>query len=178
MADRLWAPWRIPYIEAAEPMTGCIFVELPAQQNDRENLILFRGERAFVIMNAFPYTNGHLMVAPYKHTADLSQLDDAELLEINQLVAACVEWIGECYRPDGYNIGVNLGKAAGAGIPTHVHWHIVPRWQGDTNFMTSIAEVRVLPQSLADSYDRLSAVIDQWRARRAAASLDREEDEA
>jgi ATP adenylyltransferase len=175
MADRLWAPWRIPYIEQAEPTTGCIFVELPKQQDDRNNLILFRGQRAFVIMNAFPYTNGHLMVAPYKHTANLSELDDAELLEIHQLVARCVEWINECYQPDGFNIGVNLGKAAGAGIPSHVHWHIVPRWNGDTNFMTSIGEVRVLPQSLADSYDRLKSVIDQWSSQTAHADVEAQE---
>lgn len=163
MAERLWAPWRFSYIE--KPSTGssqadCIFVDLPAQDNDRENLLLFRGTKAFVMLNAYPYTNGHLMVAPYKHTADLDALDDAELLEINQLVAKSVKWIRAAYKPDGFNIGVNLGRAAGAGIPTHVHWHIVPRWNGDTNFMTAVGDVRVLPQSLADSYDRLKEVVD------------------
>ncbi len=157
--DRLWAPWRLTYIEKADAPAGCIFVELPAQDNDRENLILFRGQTAFVMLNRFPYTNGHLMVAPYKHTADLSQLDDDELLEINQLLARCVEWITATYRPQGFNIGVNLGSAAGAGIPDHVHWHIVPRWQGDTNFMTVVGEVRVMPQSLEESYDRLLAAV-------------------
>jgi ATP adenylyltransferase len=156
MAERLWAPWRLPYIESApKTSVGCIFVDLPAQENDRENLILYRGRAAFVMLNAFPYTNGHLMVAPYKHTAEMSDLDDDELLEINQLVARCLRWIGRAYKPEGYNIGVNLGSAAGAGIPTHIHWHIVPRWEGDTNFMTTVGEVRVLPQSLEESYDRL-----------------------
>lgn len=167
MAERLWAPWRLSYIENADSgasKAGCIFVDLPAQADDRSNLILFRGKSAFVMLNAFPYTNGHLMVAPYRHTADMTELDDAELLEINQLVAACTRWIRTAYRPDGFNIGVNLGRAAGAGIPTHIHWHIVPRWEGDTNFMPVVGEVRVLPQSLEESYDRLKAAIDQESA--------------
>jgi ATP adenylyltransferase len=162
MAERIWAPWRLPYIEnAPKGEGGCIFVDLPAQENDRENLILYRGHKAFVMLNAFPYTNGHLMVAPYKHTADMSDLDDHELLEINQLVARCLTWIKEAYRPEGFNIGVNLGSAAGAGIPTHIHWHIVPRWEGDTNFMTTVGEVRVLPQSLQESYERLKAIVER-----------------
>lgn len=160
MSERLWAPWRLTYIEKRDGPTGCIFVDLPNENKDRENLILYRGSTAFVMLNAFPYTNGHLMIAPYRHTADLNELTDSELLEINQLVAAAVRWIQVSYSPDGFNIGVNLGAAAGAGIPTHVHWHIVPRWNGDTNFMTTVGDVRVLPQSLADSYDRLKAAID------------------
>jgi ATP adenylyltransferase len=162
MADRLWAPWRFAYIEqpSSGSSPGCIFVDLPEEDNDRENLLLFRGEKAFVMLNAYPYTNGHLMVAPYKHTADLGELDDAELLEINKLVARSIAWITKVYKPDGYNIGVNLGRAAGAGIPTHIHWHIVPRWNGDTNFMTTVGEVRVLPQSLTDSFDRLKQAVD------------------
>lgn len=163
MADQLWAPWRFDYIRQAgkaESNGGCIFVDLPAQSDDRNNLILFRGKTAFVIMNRFPYTSGHLMVAPYKHTAELEDLDDEELLEINQLVTHCLRWIKKAFSPDGYNIGVNLGSAGGAGIPSHVHWHIVPRWSGDTNFMTSVGELRVIPQSLEGSYDLLKAVID------------------
>lgn len=159
MSERLWAPWRLSYIEKPTPQGGCIFVDLPAQDNDRENKILFRGRTAFVILNAFPYTNGHLMVAPYKHTAEMSDLGDEELLEINQLVSRCLGWIQTAYRPDGFNIGVNIGHAAGAGIPTHIHWHVVPRWEGDTNFMGVVGDVRVLPQSLEDSYDRLREAI-------------------
>ncbi|HWA82190.1 MAG TPA: HIT domain-containing protein, partial [Fimbriimonadaceae bacterium] len=160
--------WRFAYIEQPStglPGGGCIFVDLPAQENDRENLLLFRGKKAFVMLNAFPYTNGHLMVAPYRHTADMDALDDDELLEINQLVALSVRWITDAYRPDGFNIGVNLGRAAGAGIPTHIHWHIVPRWNGDTNFMTTVGDVRVLPQSLSDSYDRLKLAAESNRER-------------
>jgi ATP adenylyltransferase len=154
MAERLWAPWRFAFIEKKSE-GGCFFVDLPKEDNDRENLILHRGARAFVMLNAYPYTNGHLMVAPYKHTAEMADLDDAELLEINQLLALSIGWIRAAYRPDGFNIGVNLGVAAGAGVPTHIHWHVVPRWAGDTNFMTTIGDVRVLPQSLTESYDRL-----------------------
>ncbi|MEQ1821366.1 MAG: HIT domain-containing protein [Fimbriimonadaceae bacterium] len=162
MKDRLWAPWRLSYIEGApkvEGETGCIFVDLPAQNDDRANLILFRGKTAFVMLNAFPYTNGHLMVAPFRHTSDIASMSDAELLEINQLVSSCVKWIRETYNPDGFNIGVNIGRAAGAGIPTHIHWHIVARWDGDTNFMGVVGDVRVLPQSLEESYDRLKLVV-------------------
>lgn len=157
MAERLWAPWRFAFVEKADSATGCIFVDLPAQDDDRKNLILHRGRTAFVMLNAYPYTNGHLMIAPYRHTADLSELEDAELLEINQLLAAAIRWIKAAYGPDGFNVGINLGSAGGAGIPDHVHWHIVPRWRGDTNFMTTVGEVRVLPQSLEESYERLFA---------------------
>jgi ATP adenylyltransferase len=155
------------YIEASGPgSSGCIFVELPAQDDDRANLILHRGRTAFVMLNRFPYTNGHLMVAPYKHTADMDELEDAELLEINQLVARSLRWLRTAYRPEGFNIGVNLGSAAGAGIPDHIHWHVVPRWAGDTNFMTVVGGVRVLPQDLWESYDRLKAAMDQEGADR------------
>lgn len=160
MPELLWAPWRLEYIEKATPTGGCIFIDLPNQEDDRKNLLLYRGENAFVMLNAFPYTNGHLMIAPYQHTAELEELDDPTLLEINKLLARCTRWIKAAYHPDGFNIGINLGSAAGAGIPTHIHWHIVPRWNGDTNYMTTVGEVRVLPQSLQDSYDRLKEVVE------------------
>jgi len=150
------------YVETAggPSVEGCIFVELPKRNADREHLILWRGEHAFVIMNAYPYTNGHLLVAPYRHTADMTDLTDPELLEINQLVRDSIRWISATYHPDGFNIGVNMGRAGGAGIPDHIHWHIVPRWAGDTNFMTTVGDVRVMPQSLAESYDRLRQAIE------------------
>jgi len=154
MPERLWAPWRFTYLDSEEE-PGCFFVELPKQNADRENKILFRGKTAFVILNAYPYTNGHVMVAPYRHTAQMHELSDEELLEINQLIARCLSWITQAYKPDGFNIGVNLGVAGGAGVPSHIHWHIVPRWSGDTNYMTTVGEVRVISQSLEDSYDRL-----------------------
>lgn len=155
--EHLWAPWRLKYIEKAADGTGTgdIFVDLPAQDNDRENLILHRGSTAFVMLNKYPYTNGHLLIAPYRQTDRLDLLGDAELLEIQQLLAKGVRWLERAYKPDGFNIGVNLGRAAGAGIPQHIHWHIVPRWNGDTNYMTTVGGVRVMPQTLEDSYDRL-----------------------
>jgi ATP adenylyltransferase len=158
MSERLWAPWRFSYIEG-DKESGCIFVDLPAQQDDRKNLILHRGKTAFVILNAFPYNNGHLMVAPYRHTADMADLTDEELLEINSLIRDCIRWLSTAYRPEGFNVGANLGKAAGAGIESHLHWHVVPRWNGDTNYMPVIGDVRVLPQSLEESYDRLREAI-------------------
>lgn len=162
MSERLWAPWRMTYIE--QPSTGTgeidIFVSLPAENDDRKNLILYRGQTAFVMLNAYPYTNGHLLVAPYRQTPDLDELDDSELLEINQLLAKGVRWVRQAYHPDGFNVGINMGRAAGAGIPNHIHWHIVPRWSGDTNFMTTVGEVRVLPQTLEDSYVRLKQIAD------------------
>lgn len=162
MNDVLWAPWRLTYIEkpAQSSGTGDIFVDLPAENDDRKNSILVRGTTAFVMLNAYPYTNGHLLIAPYRQVADIDLLDDAELLEINQLLAQGVRWLRTAYKPDGFNLGVNMGKAAGAGIPVHIHWHVVPRWNGDTNFMTAVGEVRVMPQSLEASYDRLRGVID------------------
>jgi ATP adenylyltransferase len=163
MTEILWAPWRMTYIE--KPTTGKpggdIFLDLPAQNNDETNLILFRGVESFVMMNAFPYTNGHLLVAPYRQIASIDLLNDAELLELNQLVAKGVRWLRDCYKPDGFNIGVNMGSAAGAGIPVHVHWHIVPRWGGDTNFMTTVANVRVMPQSLEESYARIRGAVER-----------------
>lgn len=163
MAEILWAPWRMTYIEKSSSgkSEGDIFVQLPAEHDDAKNLILFRGTTAFVMMNAYPYTNGHLLVAPYRQVADIEGLDDAELLELNQLVAKSVRWLKGCYGPDGFNIGVNLGRAAGAGIPMHIHWHIVPRWNGDTNFMTSVGNVRVMPQSLQESYVKIKEVSER-----------------
>lgn len=162
MPDILWAPWRLEYIEKPSPKggTGDIFLDLPAENDDRKNLILHRGIEAFVMLNAFPYTNGHLMVAPFRQVAEIDRLTDSEMLEIQRLLAKAVRWVRACYKPDGFNLGVNMGQAAGAGVPIHLHWHIVPRWSGDTNFMTSVANTRVMPQSLEGSYDRLKEIAD------------------
>ncbi len=143
--------------EGGDP--GDLFLDLPARNDDEANLILRRGETAFVVMNAYPYTSGHLLVAPYRKTADFASLADAELLEINRLVAACIGWIAAAYRPDGFNVGVNLGSAAGAGVLGHIHWHVVPRWSGDANFMTSVGGVRVIPEALDAAYRRLRAAM-------------------
>src|SRR5437868_5903346 len=153
--DRLWAPWRMRYIEKADETEGCIFCAKPPELTDQENLILLRGEHAFVMMNAFPYSNGHLMVAPYQHTADLDHLSDPEMLDLFALTRRGVNLLKAAFKPDGFNIGINMGRIAGAGIADHVHVHIVPRWSGDTNFMPVISDVRVIPESLQVVYSRL-----------------------
>lgn len=159
--ERLWAPWRMKYIEEGSKIEGCIFCIFPAEQDDRKNLILYRGERSFIMLNSFPYNPGHLMVAPYKHTADLYELTDEELLDVDHLVRFSVRLLSATVQPDGFNLGVNLGRTAGAGIVDHVHWHIVPRWNGDTNFMPVIGETKVLPESLEATYDKLKRKIGE-----------------
>ena len=158
--ERLWAPWRLEYM-TADRVEGCIFCMFPQQDDDRRNRILLRGERAFVIMNAFPYSNGHLLIPPYRHVADLSELTDEESLEIMQLTQRSLLALKETFKPDGFNIGVNQGTAAGAGIADHVHIHIVPRWNGDTNFMPVFADVKVIPEALETTYDKLKAIFDR-----------------
>ncbi len=142
------------YVGAAQA-EGCIFCSKPAEERDEENLILTRGLHAFLMMNAFPYNNGHLMAAPFRHVADMSQLRDEELLELMRMVLIGKEALIGAFSPDGFNIGINVGRVAGAGIVDHVHVHIVPRWSGDTNFMPVIADTKVVPQSLAAAYDAL-----------------------
>jgi len=154
--DRLWATWRMPYIERVEePGDGCIFCDKPAEKKDDENFILFRGAKAFVILNAFPYNPGHVMVAPYRHLGAFGMLDDDERKEAMDLLALSEKVIQELFNPHGINMGVNLGRAAGAGVPGHIHMHLVPRWQGDTNFMPLFADVRVVPQGLVETSSRL-----------------------
>lgn len=160
MNENLWAPWRMKYIEKASGGSGNIFVDLPAENDDRKNLILFRGKTCFVMLNAFPYTSGHLMVATYRQTNEMPSMSDDELLEINQLVARAITWLQKAFNPQGFNVGVNVGSAAGAGIPIHLHWHVVPRWSGDTNFMTTVGEVRVQPLTLEETYDKLRGIIE------------------
>ena len=161
MNDQLWAPWRFDYVSKADEasQSDCIFCELQARNSDRDSLILYRGTDAFVLLNAYPYTSGHLMIAPKRHIGEICNLSRAELTEINLLVQQACAWITEVFQPGGFNIGVNIGKAAGAGIPQHLHWHIVPRWAGDTNFMTSVSGVRVIPQDLRVTYDLLKKAV-------------------
>jgi ATP adenylyltransferase len=151
--ERLWAPWRLEYI-SGEKSDECIFCAKPALDDD-SGLIVHRGERCFVMLNAFPYASGHVMVAPYEHTADLAGLDEATSLELMLLTQDSLRAIRATYRPDGFNVGANLGTVAGAGVADHVHMHAVPRWEGDTNFMPVLGEVRVLPESLQDTHRKL-----------------------
>ncbi len=162
MSERLWAPWRMQYVSTAgKTDIGCIFCTKPAEEQDEANLIVLRGGRAFAMLNLFPYTSGHLMVAPYRHTGDLVRLSDEEWLDLGRLTQQCIQALERVYKPDGFNIGFNIGRAAGAGIEGHLHLHIVPRWHGDTNFMTTIGEVRVLPETLDETYRRLKAVLEE-----------------
>jgi len=156
--ERLWAPWRIRYIEnCASKASGCVFCEAAAAKDDADRLILSRGERTMTIMNLYPYTNGHLMIVPYRHVADLAALDDAERLEIMRAATTAVEVLREALGCDGNNLGINLGRPAGAGIDAHLHLHVVPRWNGDTNFMAVVDDTRVISEALADTYRKLRA---------------------
>ncbi len=151
----LWAPWRIDYILSEKP-TGCIFCEkLSDAATDEQDFVLYRGQSAFVLMNIYPYNNGHLMVAPYAHVPSLTALPPDQLAEVFLLTQQCETVLRRTFQPEGFNIGMNLGKVAGAGIETHLHVHIVPRWNGDTNYMTAISSVRVIPQALEDAYRQL-----------------------
>jgi ATP adenylyltransferase len=151
---RIWAPWRLDYIKGDKTDT-CILCSLPAADDDRASLIVHRGELCFVILNAFPYTNGHVMVAPYEHTRRLDDLDPDAAAEMMHLAQRSMQALERAYGPEGYNVGANVGAVAGAGVEDHVHMHVVPRWKGDTNFMPVLGDVRVLPQRLEDSWEDL-----------------------
>ena len=156
--DTLWAPWRMAYIQGIGEKgkdAGCVFCVKATERDDRNNLILYRGQKCFVIMNRFPYNNGHLMVIPYQHLSDIAMLDRDASNELWDLVCLSRKALIEAFHPDGFNIGINLGRSAGAGIDAHLHAHIVPRWNGDTNFMPVIGEVKVISQALESTYDAL-----------------------
>jgi ATP adenylyltransferase len=152
---RIWAPWRLPYVKDASKDTECIFCSKPAEENDAGTFIVHRGERCFVILNTFPYTNGHLMIAPFEHLGKLQDLDQDTVAELMSLSTRAMSIIDDTYGPEGYNVGCNQGRIAGAGFESHIHMHVVPRWAGDTNYMPVIADTRVMPQSLEQSYEAL-----------------------
>ncbi len=156
----LWAPWRLAYIKNASKRESCIFCDAPRLSDD-ESLIVYRGKRAYIILNRFPYNSGHLMIAPYRHVASLEDLDLEELLEIAVLTRISIKALREAYSPHGFNVGVNIGEAAGAGVVGHVHVHVVPRWVGDTNYMTVTSGVKVIPQLLEDTLKTLKPVVER-----------------
>ena len=156
----LWAPWRLQYIEHTADAQGCIFCDKPAAQRDDENFIVARGERVFAMMNTFPYNSGHLLVAPYRHVADLANLNREEMTDLMAATADMLKLLRRVYSPQGFNLGVNIGQVAGAGIADHVHLHVVPRWQGDTNYMLVMTDTRVVPEALADCYRKLRAAVE------------------
>jgi ATP adenylyltransferase len=158
--EQLWAPWRLSYVaSAAPPAAGdpCFICQGLAEADDRRNLIALRTPLSVVVLNRYPYNNGHLLVAPRAHKGTLAELSPEEITETQLTLRRMVEVLGSLMRPDGYNIGLNLGRVAGAGLPGHLHWHIVPRWAGDTNFMPVLADVKVIVQSLDALYDLLVA---------------------
>ena len=152
--ENLWAPWRMDYILGHRPY-GCIFCPEGNGESDEERLLLYRGDRSMVVMNRFPYNNGHLLVAPWKHTPSLDGLKDEDLFDLVRTVRLSVAVLRETMSPDAFNVGLNLGTVAGAGVEAHVHFHIVPRWNGDTSFMTVLSEVRVVSEHLQRTYEKL-----------------------
>jgi ATP adenylyltransferase len=155
---RIWAPWRMRYIESSKGQ-GCALCQALQADDDKGKFILHRGERAFIILNTFPYTNGHMMIVPYAHIGDLVQVDRETLADMMFLTQKALRALREAMGPDGFNVGLNVGEAAGAGIQDHVHIHVVPRWFNDTNFMPVLADVRVIPESLPDTYEKLRAAL-------------------
>ena len=154
MTKTLWAPWRMEYILGKKP-EDCIFCLGKDEMEDQKRLVLYRSDLSFVIMNRYPYNNGHIMIAPLKHLPNIEDLDTKTVQDMFQLLQKSIEIIRICLKPEGFNIGVNIGKAGGAGIEEHLHIHIVPRWNGDTNFMPVLGDVRVMPEHLEDSYNKL-----------------------
>ncbi len=152
----LWAPWRVEYIKKATKEESCILCQKPAQDDDAASYILYRGKKNFIMLNAYPYNSGHLMVAPYRHVADLEELSTDELHEHFEMVSRSAAVLKQVFQPAGLNIGMNLGRVAGAGIDKHLHSHVVPRWAGDTNFMPVIGDTRVINEALAETYKALA----------------------
>ena len=153
---RLWAPWRMKFVESNDKDADCVFCSVLAQDNDKENLIVFRGPHAFVILNRYPYTSGHLLVVANAHQPSLEFLTQMARSEMMELANISLQVLKSTYHPDGFNLGANIGEAAGAGIAGHVHLHVVPRWEGDTNFLSSLGETRVLPEELEQTYQRIN----------------------
>jgi ATP adenylyltransferase len=153
--NHIWSPWRMEYIENSTREDGCIFCIAQEKEDSAENLIAFRGERSYVILNRYPYTSGHLMVVPFDHKANFEELDSQTRAEMMELTTQCMTVLRKIYNPQAFNMGANIGEAAGAGVKEHVHIHIVPRWAGDTNFMSAVGETRVLPESLESTYERV-----------------------
>lgn len=157
----IWSPWRMVYMQTDKLDPGCVFCTELSRPDGRQSLVVFRGQKAFAILNRYPYTSGHLMIVPYEHLSTLEALDTGTRAEIMELTNQAIQVLQSVYRPQGFNIGINQGAAAGAGITEHIHLHVVPRWMGDTNFMSSLGNTRVLPESLEDTYLKVSQVWEQ-----------------
>lgn len=155
--EHIWSPWRMAYIQSNKNETSCVFCLALTKPDDTNNLIVVRSQNSFVILNRYPYTTGHIMVVPYTHVPTLDGLDPRTRAELMDLAMQATSVLGKVYQPEGFNLGINIGKAAGAGITEHVHLHVVPRWMGDTNFMSTLGNTRVLPETLEESYQRIHA---------------------
>ena len=155
--ENLWTPWRFQYIKSADSSEGCVFCRIleSGEAEDPENFIIHRGQHSFVILNRFPYTSGHLMVVLYRHVRSLSSTEPDELREMMGLAQRCEECLAEIYRPDGFNMGFNIGKCAGAGVEGHIHLHIIPRWIGDSNFVATAGQTRIIPELLETTYEKV-----------------------
>lgn len=160
MSERLWAPWRMDFVTKGYKDEQCLFCRVNAETDDTASYVLARGPLCLLMLNAYPYTNGHLMTAPLRHTAEFDTLSPDELAEMMAMAQRGMAALRAVYRPDGFNVGMNLGSAGGAGIADHLHLHIVPRWSGDTNFMPVVGDVRVMPESLDASYRRIKSALD------------------
>jgi ATP adenylyltransferase len=159
MPKPLWAPWRLEYVTHADEQSGCVFCAEAAGEVE-DSLVVHRGDRAFAVLNKFPYSSGHLLIAPFAHVGELAEVGDAAALEVHRLALGGIDALRAVYEPDGFNLGWNLGRVAGAGIADHVHLHVVPRWSGDTSFMPVLGDVKVLPEHLHATRERLTAA---WR---------------
>jgi ATP adenylyltransferase len=161
---QLWAPWRMAYIDQDAKESGCIFCTKPRAVDLRDALVVAQTNHSVVMLNKYPYNSGHLLVAPKRHEKNLASLPPEEYDDMNEALRRAVTIVSNCFNPGGVNLGMNLGKCAGAGVEDHMHWHIVPRWEGDTNFMPVLSETRVIPQHLLDSYDRLKPHFENFMA--------------
>ncbi|HLJ66147.1 MAG TPA: HIT domain-containing protein [Chloroflexota bacterium] len=155
----MWAPWRMPYIQQSEPVSGCLFCTKAEENEDEKNMIVHRSGRCFIMMNRYPYNSGHLMVIPYQHTGVLSQIESATGAELFHVTQLAVRALSTVMKPEGFNVGINQGEVAGAGVADHIHIHVVPRWNGDTNFMPVVAGTKVIPELLAATAEKLRPVL-------------------
>ena len=157
----MWSPWRSEHIGQAstEPMNDTnrrdLFTRIADEGDDAENLVVWRGARVYVVMNRFPYNNGHLLIVPYRRVENFDDLDDEEQIEVARTIADCIRWLRKALKPDGFNVGMNLGPAGGAGVPEHLHVHVVPRWSGDTNFMPTVADVKIIPEAMQETFRKV-----------------------
>jgi ATP adenylyltransferase len=161
--EYLWTPWRSTYMKASREKTACIFCAAVSSSADKETLVVFRARHSFVILNRYPYTSGHLMLAPYEHVPSLTAAPRDAIVEISELMRHAELVISEAYKPDGINLGMNLGRAGGAGIAEHIHMHMLPRWIGDANFMTSVADTRIIPETLEETYSKIKTGFDRLK---------------